>query len=54
MVLLSSVDLLVIRNEGIREWSREDQMENQVDKKEGTLQASTHKMLASSIHATIH
>jgi hypothetical protein len=54
MVLPSSVDLLVIRNEGIGEWSREDQVENQVDKKEATLQASAHKTLASSIHANIH
>jgi hypothetical protein len=54
MVLPSFVDLLVIRNEGIGEWSREDQVENQVDKKEETLQASAHKMLASTIHATIH
>jgi hypothetical protein len=35
MVLPSSVDLLVIRNEGMGEWSREDKRENQVGKEDG-------------------
>jgi hypothetical protein len=53
MVPPSSVDLLVIRNEGIGEWSREDQVETQVDKEEGeTIQASAHNTLASSRQAS--
>jgi hypothetical protein len=50
MVLPSSVDLLVIRNKGIEECSRENQVETQVDKEEGEmLQASAHNTLARSM-----
>jgi hypothetical protein len=53
MVLPSSVDLLVIRNKGMEECPRENQVENQVDKEEGEmLQASTHNTLASSMQAS--